>query len=73
MASCGESEKYLGSNDRSRFGNVVFFTIFVRWVMCKPMIKMLGLVAVMDGSRPILGSFMNLHGMLFLIPHLYMF
>ena len=36
--------------------------------MCEPMIKMLGLVAVMDGSRPILGSFMNLHVMFALYP-----
>ena len=41
--------------------------------MCEPMIKMLGLVAVMDGSRPILDSFMNLHVIFFLISHLYMF
>ena len=41
--------------------------------MCKPMIKMLGLVAAMDGSSPILHFVVNLHVMLLLIPHLYMF
>ena len=41
--------------------------------MCKPLIKMLGLVAAMGGSRPILDSFVNLHVILLIIPHLYVF
>ncbi|KAG5038012.1 hypothetical protein JHK86_018852 [Glycine max] len=36
MASCGESEKYLGSNDRSRFGNVVFMIGHVHDVVQYP-------------------------------------